>query len=225
MPGSWRVALAVFVSMIAPGSNTQVGAGAGPALEAVRSRAAAGDVIAQFSLGSLLYYGSANTAEAVVWLRKAADQGLADAEFQMGQLHDFGFGVAQDDGAALNWYRKAAGRGHPPAERSLGEFYAKGRVVKADGVEAARWYRRAADGDDLRAQYQLGMLYFDGTGVSRDYETAYVWFTLAAGQTPLTDNRKQIIELRNIAKARMTPELVASADRRVSAWKPRTFTR
>jgi len=211
--------------MIPPGSSAQIGPGAGPALEAVRTRAAAGDVIAQFSLGSLLYYGTTNTAEAVVWFRKAADQGLADAEFQIGQLHDFGFGVTQDDRAALDWYRKAAGRGHPPAERSVGEFYAKGRAVKADGAEAARWYRRAADGDDLRAQYQLGMLYFDGTGVTRDYETAYVWFTLAAGQTPLSDNRKQIIELRNIAKARMTPELVANANRRVSAWKPRAFTR
>ena len=88
-------------------------------------------------------------------------------------------------------------------------------------MEAARWYRRAADGDDLRAQYQLGQMYFDGTGLTRDYEAAYMWFTLAAGQTPLTDNRKQLIEMRNIAAARMTPAQVAAAVRRVEAWKPR----
>ena len=76
------------------------------------------------------------------------------------------------------------------------------------------------DQRDLRAQYQLGQLYFDGTGVARDYATAYVWFTLASKQTPLIDNRKQLVELRNIAAARITPEQVADAARRVAAWKP-----
>jgi hypothetical protein len=63
-------------------------------------------------------------------------------------------------------------------------------------------------------------LFFDGIGVARDYASAYVWFALAAGQTPLIDNRKQLIELRNIAAARMTPQQVADAARRVAAWKP-----
>ena len=42
-----------------------------------------------------------------------------------------------------------------------------------------------------------------------------------AGQTPLEDNRKGLLELRNIAAARMTPTAVAAAARRVAAWKPR----
>jgi len=190
-------------------------------LATARAKAAAGDAVAQFSLGSLLYYGTRDTAEAVSWFRKAAAQGVASAEFQMGQLYDFGFGVPQDDRLALDWYRKAAGHGSAAAERSVGDFYSKGRAVTTDPVEAARWYRRAADGDDLRAQYQLGQMYFDGTGLTRDYEAAYMWFTLAAGQTPLTDNRKQLIEMRNIAAARMTPAQVAAAVRHVEAWKPR----
>ena len=90
-----------------------------------------------------------------------------------------------------------------------------------DPAEAARWYRLAADGDDIRAQYELGDLYFKGIGVARDYVSAYVWFSVAAGQAPLEDNRKQLIELRNIAAARMTPDAVAEATRRVAAWKPR----
>ena len=50
--------------------------------------------------------------------------------------------------------------------------------------------------------------------------SAYVWFSLAAGQAPLVDNRKGLLELSNIAAARMTPEAVAEAARRVAAWKP-----
>ena len=93
--------------------------------------------------------------------------------------------------------------------------------MSADAAEAARWFRRAADGDDLRAQYQLGQMYFDGTGVARDYASAYLWFSIAAGQTPLEDNRKGILELRNIAAARMTVAAVAAAAKRVAAWRPR----
>ena len=190
------------------------------ALDAARVQARAGDVIAQFSLGELLYYGAEDMAQALDWIRKAAAQQYAPAELHLGQVYEFGFGVPRSDRDALTWYRRAADHGNPAAERAVGDFYKKGRGVAVDAAEAARWYRRAADGDDLRAQYQLGQLYFDGTGVPRDYGSAYVWFTLAAHQTPLEDNRKGLIELRNIAAARMTPASVAAARRRVANWKP-----
>jgi uncharacterized protein len=190
------------------------------AFAAARARAASGDVVAQFSLGALLYYGRDETAQAVEWFRKSAAQGYAPAEFQMGQLYDFGFGVAQDLSEALVWYKRAAEHGSAAGQRTVGDFYQKGRGVAADAAEAARWYRRGADGDDIRAQYQLGQMYFSGTGVARDYLSAYVWFTLAAGQAPLVDNRKGLLELRNIAGARMTPEQVAEATRRIASWKP-----
>ena len=190
------------------------------ALDAARIRATAGDVVAQFSIGAMLYHGGDETAQAIDWIRKAASQQYAPAEFHMGQVYDFGFGVPHDDRHALEWYRKAAEHGSAPGQRAVGDFYRKGRGVPADGTEAARWYRRAADGDDLRAQYQLGQMYFDGTGVTRDYASAYVWFSLAAGQTPLEDNRKGLLELRNIAAARMTPAALTAARRRVAAWRP-----
>jgi TPR repeat protein len=190
------------------------------AFATVRTRATRGDVIAQFTLGSMLYYGSDETVQAVDWFRKAAAKDFAPAEFQMGQLYDFGFGVPKDDKRALEWYVKAAQHGSAPAARAVGEFYRRGRSVKADAAQALRWYRQAADGDDLRAQYQLAQMYFDGTGVARDYVTAYMWFDVAAGQTPLVDNQKALLELRNIAAARMAPEALAEAERRARSWKP-----
>ena len=217
-----HVVLTVFVAL------TQFAAPPGPAadrelaraLAEARERATRGDVVAQFSLGSILYYGADDTAQAIEWFRKAAAQQYPPAEFQIGQLYDFGFGVVQSDGEALSWYRRAAEHGHAAAERAVGDFYQKGRGVTADATEASRWYRRAADADDIRAQYQLGQLYFDGTGVQRDYAAAYLWFSLAATQAPLVDNRKGLLELRNIAAARLTPEEVAEAARRVASWKP-----
>jgi TPR repeat protein len=192
------------------------------ALAAVRARASAGHVVAQFTLGSVLYYGGTDLPQAVDWFRKAADQRYAPAEFQIGQLYDFGFGLAQDDAEALAWYRRAAMDGSAPAQRAIGDFYRTGRLVTADAVEAVRWYQRGAQADDIRAQFQLGQMYLNGDGVPHDYESAYLWFAVAATQAPLLDNRKALVEMRNIAEVRMGPEAAAVAERRVKAWTPAT---
>jgi len=213
------ITMLVMATSFRPAAVWQAPDGEGTLANA-RVRAAAGDVVAQYSLGSVLYYGTTETAEGVSWIRRAADQGYAPAQFVMGQLYDFGFGVSQDDAQALGWYRKAADHGSPAGQRAVGDFYRNGRAVSADALEASRWYRRGAEGDDLRAEYQLAQMFFDGTGVAQDYASAYVWFTIAAGQTPLIDNRKQLIELRNIAAVRMTPAQLAAAKRRVAAWNP-----
>lgn len=209
-----------LAAAITVAASAQPGDDVERALTAVRARATAGDVIAQFSLGAMLYYGTRDTDRAIEWIRRAAIQRHAPAEFQMGQLYEFGFGVQRDVVEALMWYRRAADHGSAAGQRAVGDFYRAGRGVAAAPAEAARWCQRAAEGDDLRAQYQLGDMYFNGTGVPRDYATAYFWFSVAASQTPLVDNQKALLELRNIAAARMTPEETAAAERRVAAWTP-----
>jgi uncharacterized protein len=221
MRATQSAACAIFVAVAyATPAGARVQQDVERAFAAVRASATRGDVVAQFSLGAMLYYGGDDTAQAIEWFRKAAGQKYAPAEFQMGQLYDFGFGVTQNDAEALVWYRKAAEHGSGAGQRAVGDFYRKGRGVPVDAAEAARWYRRGADGDDVRAQHQLGEMYFTGTGVTRDYASAYLWFSLAASQAPLLDNRKGLLELCNIAAARMTPEQIDDAARRVAAWRP-----
>lgn len=218
--GQFVMSAVIVMLAMAGAAAAQARSDVEPALDVARTRAASGDAVAQFSLASLLYYGSTDTARAVQWFRKAAAQRYAPAEFQMGQLYDFGFGVPRDDRRALGWYVRAAQHGDAAASRAVGDFYRRGRGVATDLAEAVRWYRRAAEGDDLRAQYQLAQMYFDGTGVARDYVSAYVWFDIAAGQTPLIDNQKAILELRNIAAARMPADALGEAERRAREWQP-----
>jgi TPR repeat protein len=47
------------------------------------------------------------------WYRKAAGQGNADAENNIGDLYENGLGVSQDYVQAMVWYRKAADQGIP----------------------------------------------------------------------------------------------------------------
>ena len=59
-------------------------------------------------------------AQAVAWVRKAADQGLAPAQNNLGKMYENGRGVAKDDAQAVYWYRKAADQGQADAQNNLG---------------------------------------------------------------------------------------------------------
>ena len=53
--------------------------------------------------------------EAVKWYRKAADQGNAYGQCQLGHCYRDGEGVAQDYKEAVKWYRWAAEQGNDDA--------------------------------------------------------------------------------------------------------------
>ena len=67
-----------------------------------------------------------DAAEAVRWYRKAAEQGRADAQFNLGNMYSAGRGVLKDDAEAVRWYRKAAEQGAADAQFNLGISYATG---------------------------------------------------------------------------------------------------
>ncbi|MCH8166953.1 MAG: sel1 repeat family protein, partial [Proteobacteria bacterium] len=52
--------------------------------------------------------------------RKAADQGLAPAQYVLGVMYHHGRGVAQDYAEAVKWYRRAADQGNANAQFNLG---------------------------------------------------------------------------------------------------------
>jgi len=55
----------------------------------------------------------------VVWYRKAAEQGLALAQNNLGSMYANGIGIAKDEVQAVAWYRKAAEQGYAPAQEAL----------------------------------------------------------------------------------------------------------
>jgi uncharacterized protein len=58
-------------------------------------------------------------AEAVKWYRKAAEQGLAVAQYFLGVMYANGSGVTKDETEAVKWHRKAADQGDERAKAAL----------------------------------------------------------------------------------------------------------
>ena len=76
--------------------------------------------------------------------RHAAEQGDADAQFNLGDMYATGEGVPQDDAEAAQWYRLAVEQGDAIAQYNLGVMYNTGRSVPQDYVTAHMWLNLAA---------------------------------------------------------------------------------
>ena len=88
-------------------------------------------------------------AQSVVDLRKIADQGDADAQWQMGVRYHNGENLPQDDAQAMQWFLRAAEQGHVTAQATLGAYYWAGRGVPVDLSKAYFWSDIAlAQGDE-----------------------------------------------------------------------------
>ena len=83
-------------------------------------------------------------AQAVEWYRKAAEQGHANAQNNLGAMYEYATGVPQDDAQAVEWYRKAAEQGDAFAQNNLGWMYLDGNGVIQDNVYAHMWINIAA---------------------------------------------------------------------------------
>ena len=114
------------------------------------------------------------------WYRKAAEQGLTKAAFNLGSMCAHGDGVPQDHCESVRWYRKAADGGLKEAQYNLGLMYSNGDGLPQDFSEAAKWYRKAAEQGLVEACFNLGVLYDTGKGVAKDCTEAAKWYLKAA---------------------------------------------
>ena len=163
-------------------------------------------------------------AAAVSWYRKAAEQGDADAQYNLGVMYDAGQGVPQDYAAAVSWYRKAAEQGYAGAQYNLGVMYERGSrraaglrgggVVVSQGsrpgpcqgpAQPRRHVRPAAEAC-RRTTYRR-----TSGSTSRAHAT----------MRPTRQSRDSAVRNRDIVAAKMTPAQIAEAQKLAREWKPK----
>ena len=115
-----------------------------------------GLVVLLFIMGGLLlreWTADASPAADIETMRKAAEAGDADAQYDLGLMYHDGEGVPEDYVEAVKWFRKAAEQGHAAAQFYLGIAYHGGVGVPKDDAEAVKWLRKAAEQGHARAQF------------------------------------------------------------------------
>ena len=100
-------------------------------------------------------YSPGNYSETFKHLRPLAKQGMAEAQFNLGNMYDMGLGVPQDHEKAVNWFRLAAEQEFEDAQFSLGMMYEFGLGVPRNYVQAHMWFNLASVNGHERAEDAL----------------------------------------------------------------------
>ena len=74
---------------------------------------------------------------AVEWYRKAADQGDAPAQHNLGAMYANGMGVPQNLTEALRWLRKAHAQGHEPTAEAIEQVLQAQRQLQGAAAAAS----------------------------------------------------------------------------------------
>lgn len=168
----------------------------------ITTLAKGGDPEAQLELGSSYNAGrngfSIDPRLALFWYQKAAEQGLAEAQFQLARCYS-PFGIGKDKNKEEYWYQKAAEQGHSEAQVSLGMHYgfayhdspgsdndklSEAADFRKENLEYLKkslyWYHKAAEQGNKNAYFSLGLMYNCDYKIIKDIKKAIYWMEKAA---------------------------------------------
>lgn len=146
-----------------------------------------GDLESQRYVGNRIRLGMGikkDVKTGLMWLTKAANAGLLDAQTNLGILYRNGEGsdIPKNPSLAFHWYMEAAKQGDKDSQSTVGIMLHNGEGTSRNYVEAVGWMRKAADQGHAEAQYNLGYAYNQGLGVAQNYTEAMKWYQKAADQ-------------------------------------------
>lgn len=147
--------------------------------ELYRRAAEAGSVQGLYGYGLDLLGTAQNATQrehGLVYIRKAAQGGLADAELTLGTVLEYEGGK---DTQAFDHFMKAAENGRPGAQMKVGIAYYQGRGVERDVSKAETWLRKAAQGGEIEAIALVGDINLQGDGVTPNFPEAHSWYRRA----------------------------------------------
>jgi hypothetical protein len=173
---------------VGPGRDTNA------AMDYFRKSADLGYPPAQISMGYYYEVGglvTADPAQAVEWLKKAAKQDDRVADWVLGRMYYEGIGTPRDLVQAQTVLQRAANQNDPFGQHLLGMVLAE----RGQFPQAAKWFEKAANQGLPQAQQQLAMLYKDGKGVPADKLQAYVWM-LVSYDSGNTSNTADVLQLQ-----------------------------
>ena len=128
------------------------------------------------------YSNHGSDAAANYWLRKIAEQGLAEAQNNLGNCLYKGSSCTVDKVEAVKWFKKAAEQGHAEAQNHLAYCLDKGIGCAENKAEAFQWFRKAAEQGHAKAQYNLACCLYEGSSCTVDKVEAVKWLKKAAEQ-------------------------------------------
>jgi uncharacterized protein len=140
--------------------------------------------VASYYLGTIVFRGqcgfTANRIEGVRMIEVSANQGLRDAERDMGKNFEFGWSGKADMSKAFAWYRKSADQGDAESEWRIGMAYVNGELGPKDSARGVKYLEQSAQSDFGKGMVDMGVMYATGDAVPKDFDKARMLYEKAA---------------------------------------------
>ena len=167
-----------------------------PDLAQIKIAAEAGDAAAQDKLADQ-YHSRGDSAQAVIWYRKAALQGCLHAQGKLGDILLLRYEMHLDS---------------------------KPETRAAIAAESLKWISLAASQDNKLAQADLAELCYKGTLVKQDFVEAYKWGEVASRGSPFEPASITGKSVRDSAILKMDTAQLEEARKRVDKFAPKSAT-
>ncbi|KAJ3322750.1 hypothetical protein HDV06_002801 [Boothiomyces sp. JEL0866] len=119
-------------------------------------------------------------SKAFYFCKKAASQGLSQAQNLVGNYYLEGVGCEADAETAMIWYIKGAEQREPTSIYNIGTLFERGLGVPASITIAIQWYERAARYQSINANNVLGVFHEQGIATPSIPEKAVEYYSTAA---------------------------------------------
>ncbi|HEX9903788.1 MAG TPA: peptidoglycan-binding protein [Propylenella sp.] len=180
----------------------------------LRAAAISGDPLAAFDVAARFAEGRGvppDMSAAVTWYTRAAERGLAPAQYRLGSIYEKGLGVPKDAAKAQEWYARATEAGNVKAMHNLAVLHAEGAGGAPDLEHAAQLFRQAAERGVRDSQFNLAILHARGLGVQPDLIEAYKWFAIAASSGDEESLRRRDIVAAALSESDLEKAKAAAA--------------
>lgn len=140
-----------------------------------------GDTNAQYEIGEWFLGRKSsnlsidNNIIAVFWYRKAAIQGLLEAQLKLASCYEEGYGVIKSKIEAIKWYQKAANSGSEYAKQKVIELKYNKEIYR-NILTYRLQLLKDADNGKVNCQFKLGEWFSN----HNNKKEAIVWYTRAA---------------------------------------------
>lgn len=129
-------------------------------------------------------YRQGNFEEAAIAYLISANEGNAEAQFDIAYAYFNGEGIERDYASAAMWFKRSARQNYAKAQYNLAYCYMNGRGVPRDYDKAFDLLHQSANNNYKRAQLTLADCYANGILVEQNEKESQKWMAMAANLQP-----------------------------------------
>ena len=112
---------------------------------------------------------------AVPLLKKAAEAGHAEAQYNYGICFQQGVEVEKNDSVANEWFLKSAKQGWKDAQFKMAYSYSTGRGYIKNDKQAFYWWLKCAEQNDPECMFNVVSCFQEGIGTEKSINSMLLW--------------------------------------------------